>query len=137
MRVFLAHQQKDTAHVVAGLKGAINNPNVSDEAKAQASTRLQEIAGQTQEVGGSEHTNRMLGGYKATLHNDNTSETAKQHAREILAAAGIDVEPASEAERDEHEVRVLAGYKAALHNPRVSSDAKQHAKEYLAARNAL
>ncbi len=88
MRVFLAHQQKDTAHVVAGLKGAINNPNVSDEAKAQASTRLQEIAGQTQEVGGSEHTNRMLGrsslsflvcgfcahhrwvvgGYKATLH---------------------------------------------------------------------
>ncbi len=47
---------------------------------------------------------------------DNTSETAKQHAREILAAAGIDVEPASEAERDEHEVRVLAGYKAALHS---------------------
>jgi len=31
-----------------------------------------------------QHTNRVLGGYKATLKNPNVSEEAKEHAREVL-----------------------------------------------------
>ena len=82
-----------------------------------------------------------------------TSESAKEHSREILEAAGITVDHSGKPERgteDEHETRVLAGYKAALHSasfpkymssfeceslspsdPRVSDAAKQHAREYL------
>jgi hypothetical protein len=48
-----------------------------------------------------------------------TSESAKEHSREILDAAGISVDHAGKPERgteEEHEVRVLAGYKAALHS---------------------
>ncbi|KAE9401570.1 hypothetical protein BT96DRAFT_918708 [Gymnopus androsaceus JB14] len=39
-------------------------------------------------AGGSDdaHTNRVLGGYKATLKNDNVSDEAKAHAREVLEA---------------------------------------------------
>jgi hypothetical protein len=80
------------------------------------------------------------------------SESAKEHSREILEAAGITVDHSGKPERgteDEHETRVLAGYKAALHSasfpiygsfecepfspsdPRVSDAAKQHAREYL------
>lgn len=51
----------------------------------------------------------------------NTSEKAKQHAREVLEAEGEEVDthpdhspPASS--QDQHTKRVLAGYKAALHS---------------------
>ncbi|WWC88787.1 uncharacterized protein L201_003700 [Kwoniella dendrophila CBS 6074] len=66
-----------------------------------------------------EHEHRVMGGYKAALHNPNVSDEAKQHAQEVLK------------EGEEHEHRVLGGYKAALHNPNVSADAKEHAKDVL------
>jgi hypothetical protein len=44
---------------------------------------------------------------------ENTSAEAKQHAREVLSAAGYQVEK-SPGSTDEHEIRVMAGYKAAL-----------------------
>ncbi|KAK0460276.1 uncharacterized protein EV420DRAFT_1620049 [Desarmillaria tabescens] len=133
---------KDPAHVISGLKATISNPNTSDEAKNLAQERLKELTG----VSGQEdqqHVNRILGkivvslasGYKATLHNEGTSKEAKQHAREILEAAGID--PSDLRTDAEHETRVIAGYKAALHNPRVSPGAKKHAEEFLKAHKAL
>ena len=107
-------------------------------------------------------TNRVLGGYKATLHSahpsfspcfppfgtraltdpgrtadPHASTEAKRHAREILEADGYTVEPGEGVTEDEHQTRVLAGYQAALHNPRVSPEAKEHAREYLAEHNAL
>ena len=99
--------------------------------------------------------NRVLGGYKATLHSTrilsrtrrarssrtftdpHASEEAKRHAREILEADGYAVDAAPGVTEDEHQTRVLAGYKAALHNPRVSEEAKEHAREFLAQHNAL
>ena len=79
-----------------------------------------------------QHLNRQLAGYKATLHSecasppwelrltsdpdDRTSAEAKEHAREVLEAAGYTVEPAPGVSQSEHETRVLAGYKAALHS---------------------
>ena len=65
--------------VAAGLKAAIHNPNVSAEAKERAQERLEnmgvpdeiswERAYLTGTVDASGHeANRVLGGYKATLH---------------------------------------------------------------------
>jgi hypothetical protein len=51
---------------------------------------------------------------KATLHNEKTSEAAKAHAREVLEAAGYQVEMPADTTPDEHMVRVLAGYRAAI-----------------------
>ncbi|KAI0703986.1 hypothetical protein C8Q76DRAFT_801766 [Earliella scabrosa] len=131
----MSHDEK---RVAAGLKAAIHNPNVSDEAKARAQERLDDMTGNS----GGETTaratdanghelNRVLGGYKATLHNPRTSAEAKQHAREILEADGYTVDAPEGVSADEHQVRVNAGYKAALHNPNVSDEAKAHAREYL------
>ncbi|KAI0633897.1 Conidiation protein 6-domain-containing protein [Trametes polyzona] len=136
----------DEKRVAAGLKAAIHNPNVSEEAKERAQERLEHMGtsvettsasrgngnypvGSTDETG--HETNRVLGGYKATLHNPRTSDEAKQHAREILDADGYQFERPEGVTEDEHQKRVNAGYKAALNNPRVSEGAKQHAREYL------
>jgi hypothetical protein len=43
------------------------------------------------------------------------SEEAKQHAREVLEAAGIQHKLDTHSE-EEHQHRVLAGYKAAIHS---------------------
>ncbi|KAK8858487.1 hypothetical protein IAR55_002714 [Kwoniella newhampshirensis] len=80
-----------------------------------------------------EHENRQLGGYKATIHNPNTSTEAKEHAAEILAEHGVktDYPTHQSKEAQQHEHHVIGGYKATLHNPNVSDEAKQHAKEVL------
>lgn len=58
-------------HVAGGLKAALNNPNVSEEAKTNAQRRLEEMGTasetNTEAPAYDESTNRMLGGYKATL----------------------------------------------------------------------
>ena len=65
--------------VAAGLKAAIHNPNVSEEARERAQERLEQMgaATETNNVGrhatgtvdaSGHETNRVLGGYKATLH---------------------------------------------------------------------
>ncbi len=153
--------------VAAGLKAAIHNPNVSEDARKSARERLDQMGehdptGRSHPTGTLDtqghETNRVLGGYKATLHSAHpsfsyppsergrlprcgtdprTSDEAKRHAREILEADGYTVEPAEGVTEDEHQTRVLAGYKAALHNPRVSKEAKDHAKEYLREHSAL
>jgi hypothetical protein len=90
-----------------------------------------------------------------------TSEEAKKHAREVLAAAGVDVgdesSAAPSAKHDQHETHVLAGYKATLHSesgicpkardglvdgdlctdPKTSEEAKTHAREILEKKSAL
>ncbi|KIJ19005.1 hypothetical protein PAXINDRAFT_8363 [Paxillus involutus ATCC 200175] len=129
--ICLVQHSKDSSRVAAGLKAAIHNPNVSEEAKEHAKQKLRELsqeAGQTHET--PRENPRVLGGYKATLSNPHTSEQAKHHAEEVLKAAGIDSRHPNHSD-EEHQTRVLAGYKAALHNPRVSEEAKQHAQEFL------
>ncbi|KAH9894739.1 Conidiation protein 6-domain-containing protein [Cubamyces lactineus] len=133
----------DEKRVAAGLKAAVHNPHVSEEAKERAQERLAQMGASAHETsttrghavgstdGTGHETNRVLGGYKATLHNPRTSEEAKRHAREILEADGYQFERPEGVTEDEHQKRVNAGYKAALNNPRVSEEAKQHAREYL------
>ncbi|EED83058.1 predicted protein, partial [Postia placenta Mad-698-R] len=79
---------KNPGRVAAGLKAAINNPIVSEEAKERASDRLENLGDEVERVpdysASDQDTNRVLGGYKATLHNPRVSEGAKRHAREFL-----------------------------------------------------
>jgi hypothetical protein len=56
----------------AGLKAAIHNPRVSDEAKANAQERLDE------------RNAHQIGGLKAALHNPRVSDEAKADVREKL-----------------------------------------------------
>ncbi|KDQ57722.1 hypothetical protein JAAARDRAFT_194009 [Jaapia argillacea MUCL 33604] len=156
------HRSIDPTRVAAGLKAAIHNPNVSEEAKERAAERLESMGQETGQTLGS-HTieglsthrhatdtsgtrvsagddethNRQMGGYKATLKNPNVSEEAKAHAREILKEDGYTFDRPEGATEEEHETRVLAGYKAALHNDRVSAEAKAHARQYLKEHGAL
>jgi Conidiation protein 6 len=62
--LFLIHpteeHQKDAGRVAAGLKAAIRNPNVSDEAKDRAAERLQNLGSETATTD-STHDNRVLG----------------------------------------------------------------------------
>lgn len=126
---------KDQSHVIGGLKAAITNPHTSPEAKEHAAERLQELG---QEPAHHELGSHQIAGYKATITSSsrclsykdgrmliarsdpNTSEKAKQHAREVLEAeeeveAQPEHSPAVSAP-DQHTKRVLAGYKAALHS---------------------
>jgi hypothetical protein len=62
-------EHKDPGRVAAGLKAAIHNPNVSEEAKERAAEKLEKLPGNTDSghSTGDQDTNRVLGGYKATL----------------------------------------------------------------------
>ncbi|KZT66122.1 hypothetical protein DAEQUDRAFT_746693 [Daedalea quercina L-15889] len=76
--------------VVGGYKAAINNPNVSEEAKDHAREAIDELQQdpetQATREGYQEDKDetRVNAGYKATLKNPNVSEEAKEHAREVL-----------------------------------------------------
>ncbi|KAF5348774.1 hypothetical protein D9756_009742 [Leucocoprinus leucothites] len=90
----------------------------------------------------------VAAGYKATIHNKNTSNEAKEHASEQLDKMGIHEfdQPSQEASTNtrsrsptkhtadvegKNEGNVIGGYKATLKNPRVSKEAKQHAETEL------
>ena len=65
---------KDPKNVARGLKASIANPNVSEDAKDNAARQLDQMGyerpgGQTTTTT-DEHTNRVMGGYKATLHSE-------------------------------------------------------------------
>ncbi|KAJ3997542.1 hypothetical protein F5050DRAFT_1806768 [Lentinula boryana] len=92
--------QKNPERVAAGLRGTLHNDNVSDEAKDRAADRLHELGGDFENKTsrasagtGDQHKNQVLGGYKATLHNDKVGEEAKAHAREVLEENNAGEEP--------------------------------------------
>ncbi|KAI0644352.1 hypothetical protein C8Q79DRAFT_913871, partial [Trametes meyenii] len=75
-------------------QAAINNPNVSEEAKEHSRQAIDELEAQpeTQELraGNDDYKDevRQNAGYKATLKNPNVSEEAKEHAHDILEERG-------------------------------------------------
>ncbi|OSC97076.1 hypothetical protein PYCCODRAFT_1472116 [Trametes coccinea BRFM310] len=90
---------------------------------------------------GQANENRVAGGLKATLHNPNVSQEAKDRAAERLEEMSDHVPAASSSassksapnSSDQHKNNVLGGYKATLSNPRTSDEAKKHAREILEA----
>ncbi|KAL1700266.1 Conidiation protein 6-domain-containing protein [Schizophyllum commune] len=78
---------------------------------------------------------RVAAGLKASIHNPNVSDEAKQSATERLHDMGADVDDAPSVQHaaasGKNEDNVIRGYKATLHNPRVGDEAKERAQEYL------
>ncbi|XP_006455329.1 hypothetical protein AGABI2DRAFT_76039, partial [Agaricus bisporus var. bisporus H97] len=87
----------------------------------------------------------VAAGYKATIHNPNVSQEAKDHAWKELHKMGIHdldsvihevpkhAEPVGQSVYSEakNEGNVIGGYKATLKNPHVSESAKRHAEREL------
>ncbi|KAH6910657.1 Conidiation protein 6-domain-containing protein [Coprinopsis sp. MPI-PUGE-AT-0042] len=124
-------------NVVRGPKAALNNPRVSDEAKAHDRQRLREMG---QEV--PKDRANVIRGLKAAIHNPRVSKEAKERDLQRLREMGEDVSDlqvsdsntaiqATEHEDEEHMNRVLGGYNAALANPNVGDEAKARAEVIL------
>ncbi|KAF8608856.1 hypothetical protein BDV93DRAFT_518900 [Ceratobasidium sp. AG-I] len=128
-------------HVLGGYKATLSNPNTGEEAKEHAKQVLADAGvsttGNTSGSHGStgdEHENRVLGGHKATLNNPNTSEEAKEHAKQVLADAGVSAGNTGSTGTNEtstHDKNVLAGYKGVLARDNVSDEAKEKAERIL------
>lgn len=76
---------KNPERVAAGLKAAIHNPNVGEDAKERAAERLEHMGaetttGTTTTESTDVHDNRVLGGYKATL---TVSKAINTHVTEM------------------------------------------------------
>ncbi|KIY71739.1 hypothetical protein CYLTODRAFT_450581 [Cylindrobasidium torrendii FP15055 ss-10] len=132
---------KNPERVAAGLKAAIHNPNTSEEARERATERLQGMDTQytdkdldnssANQDNGDHHRNQVLGGYKATLHNPSSTESARAKARDVLSEAGVGEEPMNQRSGNPDPERVAAGHRAATKNPNVSEEAKQNSANYL------
>merc|ERR1712007_161196 len=73
-------------NVAGGLKATINNPNVSEQAKANAEHRLEteEFPSVADEANQSKNPNNVVGGMKAAINNPNVSEEKKSELRSKL-----------------------------------------------------
>ncbi|KAH6910642.1 hypothetical protein BKA70DRAFT_1271025 [Coprinopsis sp. MPI-PUGE-AT-0042] len=122
-------------NVARGLKAAINNPRVSDEAKERDAQRLQEMGEEvpagysTQHAeGGEALSQQQKAGYISALKRDNVSAEAKQHARDMLGQEGGESHSAGGEGLSQQQ---KAGYTSVLKRDDVSDEAKQHAREML------
>ncbi|KAG9587680.1 hypothetical protein KCU77_g15510, partial [Aureobasidium melanogenum] len=82
---------KDPMRVAAGLKAALHNSNVSDEAKENVSHHLADITfpshaetTSTSHAGDGKDPTRVAAGLKAALHNPNVPDDTKDHLKERL-----------------------------------------------------
>jgi len=153
--------EKNPGNVIGGLKATAHNPNLSDETRKEAEKKLKEMGvdadekaekPSTQSAEDAEdidltykHKGNVIGGYRATLHNPNSSEEAKDHARKLLEEMGVDPEGHADSQHHQYASKeeiaqdtlgknpgnVIGGYRATIHNPNASEEAKEHAEEIL------
>ncbi|KAF8728301.1 hypothetical protein AX14_006805 [Amanita brunnescens Koide BX004] len=103
---------KDPNRVAAGLKAAVHNPRVSEEAKESATQRLHKMGEDVEPAEEETGTTRRRG---------SRSPRRQRHPEESSA----------QTMEGKAESRVMGGYKATLKNPRASEEAKEHAEEVL------
>ncbi|KAL9618892.1 MAG: hypothetical protein Q9160_006417 [Pyrenula sp. 1 TL-2023] len=120
---------KDPSHVVAGLKSATHNPNVSAESKAHASEMFSALTDPTATDAAGKDPTHIIGGLKPTRHNPNASTEAKEHAQAVLELGVIEKETMGGSEPNPQNVE--AGLKAALYKPDVSEVTKGAVEERL------
>ncbi|KZT30335.1 hypothetical protein NEOLEDRAFT_1125844 [Neolentinus lepideus HHB14362 ss-1] len=82
-------------NVARGHRAAINNPNVSEEAKGHSRQVLSEIekSGEvdddsTRSSTATGHEGNVARGHKANLSNPNTSEESKERSEQVLEELG-------------------------------------------------
>ncbi|KAM6501070.1 Conidiation protein 6 domain containing protein [Amanita muscaria] len=103
---------KNPSRIAAGLKAAVHNPRVSEEAKESATERLQQMGAEAETT------------QETATQTERASPTGTSQRRHSTGSEAQMTEGKSES-------RVMGGYKAALKNPRVSEEAKEHAEEIL------
>ncbi|KAJ0109582.1 conidiation-specific protein 6 [Diaporthe amygdali] len=72
------------AHVIAGHKANLHNPNTSDEAKDHSKEILKENFNLVVDGNKTKDLDRVEAGLKGAMHNDNLSEEAQFAAAERL-----------------------------------------------------
>ncbi|KAF9490681.1 hypothetical protein BDN71DRAFT_1454031 [Pleurotus eryngii] len=94
---------KNPSNVARGLKAAIHNPNVSEEAKSHAAERLREMGGEDQ--------SDTMSAPNPAGYSDGESITRDDvdYARETLEAVGYNVEEPSGTTEDENQTRASSG----------------------------
>eukprot|EP01119_Soliformovum_irregulare_P001275 TRINITY_DN10_c0_g1_i2.p1 TRINITY_DN10_c0_g1~~TRINITY_DN10_c0_g1_i2.p1 ORF type:complete len:365 (+),score=159.12 TRINITY_DN10_c0_g1_i2:227-1321(+) len=136
---------KNPGNVIGGYKAAAHNPNLPEESREKAEQVLESMGVDPNEKAEStaklsdgsiegKNPGNVAGGFKATLHNENASEEAKEHAQEMLDKMGVDAEekaPRKDDDKPKDEAHVIAGYKATLSNESASKEAKDHARKVL------
>ncbi|KAF9567731.1 hypothetical protein CPC08DRAFT_807494 [Agrocybe pediades] len=89
---------------------------------------------------GEKNQDYVARGLKATIHNDNTSDQAKQSAADRLEKMGAEV-PSDYQSHPKNQERLsqqsIAGYKSSLARDNVSEEKKEHAREVLEQAGAL
>merc|ERR1711879_174038 len=71
-------------NVARGLKAAVSNQNNSEETRADAQRRLDEMIDSGEANSSEAHAGQVARGHKAAMSNNNNSEEAKQHSQQIL-----------------------------------------------------
>ncbi|KAI0735273.1 hypothetical protein C8Q76DRAFT_791839 [Earliella scabrosa] len=71
-------------NVARGLKGAISNQNNSEETRADAQRRLDEMYERGEVDSKEAHNAQVIQGHKANLNNPNTSEEAKERSANAI-----------------------------------------------------
>ncbi|EPT04236.1 hypothetical protein FOMPIDRAFT_84659 [Fomitopsis schrenkii] len=70
-------------NVARGLKGSLNNPNNSEEAKGRAQARLDEMEQSGEANGADAHNAQVRQGHKAAMNNPNVSDDVKQRSAQM------------------------------------------------------
>ncbi|KAI0762887.1 hypothetical protein C8Q74DRAFT_1292462 [Fomes fomentarius] len=71
-------------NVARGLKAAMNNDNNSEETKADAERRLNEMHERGEVDSQEAHDGQVLRGHKSAVANPNNSEETKQNSRKMV-----------------------------------------------------
>ncbi|RPD82661.1 hypothetical protein L226DRAFT_607753 [Lentinus tigrinus ALCF2SS1-7] len=71
-------------NVARGLKAAVSNPNNSEETRADAQRRLDEMIDSGDATSTQAHNAQVKQGHKANINNPNTSEEAKERSRRAI-----------------------------------------------------
>ncbi|CED85080.1 Conidiation-specific protein 6 [Phaffia rhodozyma] len=74
---------------------------------------------------------QVLGGYKATLSNPNTSDEAKEHAQQVLDGSAEPTSHSTGSSEEANQGNVLGGHKANLANPNTSEESKENSRKIL------
>ncbi|OCH96502.1 hypothetical protein OBBRIDRAFT_829927 [Obba rivulosa] len=75
---------RNPGNVARGLKGAISNPNNSEEAKERARNQLDEMDARGEVDSAEARAGQVARGHKAAISNLNNSEDAKQRSQNVL-----------------------------------------------------
>ncbi|KAL0948989.1 hypothetical protein HGRIS_009088 [Hohenbuehelia grisea] len=79
----------------------------------------------------------VIGGYKATLSNPNSSEEAKEHAQQKVDDLTEEFGDTGSSDAGKNKGNVIGGHKANLKNPNTSEEAKDHSRQVLQENDAL